>query len=112
MTSESFAFDANYKWNKDVDFGFQLSSPLRIRNGSLAVNFPSGRDNFSDTIYRDIYKASLKPEAREYKFSVYMNNDFSENLSFRSSFDVRVNPEHQKTRNDYRALFGLNWSFN
>ncbi len=112
LTSESFAFDANYKWNKDVDFGFQLSSPLRIRNGSLAVNFPSGRDNFSDTIYRDIYKASLKPEAREYKFSVYMNNDFSENLSFRSSFDVRVNPEHQKTRNDYRALFGLNWSFN
>jgi len=39
------------------------------------------------------------------------NKDISEDLSLRSEFDVRVNPEHQKADNDYRALFGMSYNF-
>lgn len=112
LVSESFAFDANYKLDKQTSFGFNLSSPLRVVNGRLSVNFPSGRDNYSETVYFNRYTAALKPEAREYKFALYANHDFSERLSLRSELDVRVNPDHQRQENDYRALFGLNWNFN
>ena len=111
LVSDSFAFDANYQWDKSFDLGLTLSSPLRINKGSLAVNFPRGRDNYSDTVYREQYKAGLKPERREYKFAVYANKDISDDLSLRSEFDVRVNPEHQKADNDYRALFGMSYNF-
>ncbi len=112
LQSESFAFDANYKYSKTTAFGFNVSSPLRVVSGSLKVNFPSGRDNYSDTVYFNRYKASLKPQAREYKFSLYASHDIGENLSLRSQADVRVNPEHQRQENDYRALFGMVWNFN
>ena len=112
LVSESFAFDANYKVSKQTEFGFNVSSPLRVVDGSLAVNLPSGRDNYSDTVYFNRYQAALKPEAREYKFAAYASHNFSENLSLRSELDVRVNPEHQRQANDYRALLGLNWTFN
>ena len=112
LVSDSFAFNANYKMDKKTNFGMLISSPLRVRNGSLKVNFPSGRDAYSDVVYRDVYKASLKPEAREYRVSAYLNKDFSDKLSLRSEMAVRFNPEHQKTGNDYRAMFGLNWTFN
>jgi hypothetical protein len=112
IVSESFAFDANYKWSKTTNFGLQVSSPLRVKKGTLSVNFPSGRDDYSETIYRDTYSASLKPDAREYKFAAYINKYISENISLRAETDVRVNPDHQRGENDYRALFGLNWNFN
>lgn len=112
LTSESFAFDANYKVSKQTEFGFGVSSPLRVVDGTLSVNFPQGRDNYSDEVYFNRYKAALKPEAREYKLTMYASHDFNESLSVRSEFDVRINPEHQKQANDYRALMGLNWNFN
>ena len=98
--------------NKNTNFGLLISSPLRIRNGSLKVNFPSGRDLYTDTVYRDVYKASLKPETREYRLSAYLNKEFSDKLSVRSEMGIRFNPEHQNTDNDYRAMLGLNWTFN
>lgn len=112
LVSESFAFDANYKVSKKTEIGFNLSSPLRVIDGTLSVNFPSGRDRYSDEVYFNRYQAGLKPEAREYKFAMYASHSFSDKLSMRSEFDVRVNPEHQRQANDYRALFGLNWNFN
>ena len=112
LTSESFAFDANYKVSKQTELGLGLSSPLRVVDGTLSVNFPNGRDNYSDEVYFNRYKAALKPEAREYKLTMYASHDFNESLSVRSEFDVRINPEHQKQANDYRALMGLNWNFN
>lgn len=112
LTSESFAFDANYKVSKQTELGFGVSSPLRVVDGTLSVNFPQGRDNYSDEVYFNRYKAALKPEAREYKLTMYASHDFNESLSVRSEFDVRINPEHQKQANDYRALMGLNWNFN
>lgn len=111
LISDSFAFDANYKWNKNTDFGFRLSSPLRVEHGKVFVDFASGRDDYSDEVYRSRYSADLKPNRREYKFAWYLNKDLSEDISFSSEFDVRVNPEHRDAANDYRALFGLTWNF-
>lgn len=112
LVSESFAFDANYKVSRQTNMGFNVSSPLRVVDGTLSVNFPNGRDNYSDTVYFNRYQAALKSEAREYKFAMYVSHSFSDKLSLRSEFDVRVNPEHQRQANDYRALLGLNWNFN
>lgn len=112
LVSESFAFDANYKVSKQTEIGFNVSSPLRVVDGTLSVNFPSGRDSYSDEVYFSRYQAALKPEAREYKFAMYASHSFSDKLSLRSELDVRVNPEHQRQANDYRALLGLNWNFN
>lgn len=112
LTSESFAFDANYKLDKQTSFGFKLTSPLRVVDGKLLVNFPSGRDNYSDTVYFNRYQAALKPEAREYKLALYAGHEFSERFSVRSEIGMRINPEHQRQANDYQALFGLNWCFN
>ena len=111
LISNSFAFDTNYKWNKTTNFGFRISSPLRIEHGKLRVDMASGRDYYSDTVYRNQYAASMKPDRREYKFAVYCNKNISDNLSISSEFDVRVNPEHRAASNDYRALFGLAWNF-
>ena len=112
LTSSSFAFDVNYRQDKITDYGLKLISPLRVEKGSLFVDFPSGRDNYSDEVYRQAYRAGLKPERREFRLMGYYNKDLSENISLRTEAGVRFNPEHQSGRNDYRALFGLSWNFN
>ena len=111
LFSDSFAFEANYKYNKTTDFGFRLSSPLKIERGKLYVDFPAGRDYYSDEVYRDRYAADLKSKKREYKLAWYLNKELTENISISNEFDVRFNPEHRSARNDYRALFGLAWNF-
>jgi hypothetical protein len=111
LVSNCFAVDGDYKWNKSTDFGFRISSPLRIEQGKLYVDMASGRDYYSDEVYRKQYAASMKPAKHEYNFALYGNKAVSENLSISGEFDVRVNPEHRKASNDYRALFGLAWNF-
>lgn len=112
LESDSFSFDTNYRYTNDIDFGLRLSSPLRIEKGNMIVNFPSGRDSFSDTVYREQYTAHLRPVKREYKLAIYANNKVSEKLSWRSELATRIHPEHKDTKNDYRALFGLSYAFN
>lgn len=111
LVSSSFAFDANYKWNKATDFGFRISSPLRVEHGKLRVNIASGRDYYSDEVYRNQYTASMRPQKREYKFALYANKDVTEKLSLSGELNMRIHPEHRTARNDYRALFGLAWNF-
>ena len=111
LVSNSFAFDANYRLNKSIDFGMRLSSPLALQRGKVHVNMAAGRDNFSNRVYRNVYTASLKPQKREYKLAWYLNKEVSDNLSFSTELDVRVHPENTNNSNDYRALFGLSWTF-
>ncbi|MBR1825513.1 MAG: S8 family serine peptidase [Alphaproteobacteria bacterium] len=111
LQSSSFAIDANYKWNKTTDFGLRLSSPLRVEHGKLRIDMASGRDYYSDEVYRNRYTAGMKSKKREYKLSLYGNKGVTENLSLSSELGVRFNPEHRAAANDYRALFGLAWNF-
>ena len=111
LISDSFAFDANYKYDKTTDFGFRLSSPLRVEHGKLYVDFAAGRDYYSDEVYRNRYASDLKAEKREYKLALYLNKELADNLSVNSEINVRFNPEHRADSNDYRALFGLSWNF-
>ncbi|MBR3676908.1 MAG: hypothetical protein IKN71_07225, partial [Alphaproteobacteria bacterium] len=66
---------------------------------------------YSDEVYRNRYKASMKPSKREYKLALYGNKELSEAVSIGSEIAMRINPEHRKAGNDYRALFGLAWEF-
>ncbi|MBR2136385.1 MAG: S8 family serine peptidase, partial [Alphaproteobacteria bacterium] len=112
LVSESFAADMNYQWDKTLNFGMQISSPLRIRKGELSVDFPQGRDSYSEEVYRARYQARLKPDSREYKFNFYADKEISPRLSWRAETGVRIHPEHQRGKNDYRMIVGLNWTFN
>ena len=105
LVSSGFAADLNYKVDAVTNMGFRLSSPLRIEKGSIAVDFANGRAIEDDTVYREQYRASLKPNKREYKFAFYADKDLGTELG------VRFNPEHSDASNDYRALFGLSWNF-
>lgn len=111
FVSNSFALETNYRLSKNTDIGMRFSSPLTVEHGKVKVNMASGRDNYSNKIYRNRYKASLRPQKREYKIGLYLNNDISDHLSFSTEFDVRIHPENTDSSNDYRALFGLSWNF-
>ena len=111
LVSSGYAAQLNYAHNDSFNMGFRVSSPLRIEHGNLSVDFASGRDIETDTVYRNQYNASLKPQRREYKFAVYADKQVNDNIALASEFDVRVNPEHRNQSNDYRAIFGLSWMF-
>ena len=111
LVSSGYAAELNYAHDQSLNLGFRVSSPLRIESGKVSVDFASGRDIETDTVYRNRYSAGLKPQRREYKFAVYADKEVNDNVSFSSEFDVRVNPQHTNDNNDYRALFGLNWIF-
>ena len=112
IESSSFAIEADYQTDKQTHAGLRFSSPLRVENGRLKINFPSGRDNYSDTVYHQTYAAGLKPKKREYKLATYFNREISDKISLRSEAGIRFNPEHQNAANDYRVLIGLSWTFN
>ena len=112
LESSSFALEADYQSNKTTHLGLRFSSPLYVEKGRLKVDVAGGRDNYSDTIYRQTYSASLKPQKREYKLAAYWHREFTEDLSLRTETGVRFHPEHQTGKNDYRMLVGLSWNFN
>lgn len=113
LVSDSFALDGHYRYNKTDVIGMQISSPLRIYKGKASFDLPVGRDNYSDEVYRERFSAGLKPDAREYKFSLYHDREINEDMDFKAQFDMRLNPDHQKdAETDYRVMFGFNWTFN
>ena len=111
VVSDSFAFDAKYQTNASDVLGFQFSSPLRIKQGYASFNLPVARDLYSDTIYYDKTKVSLKPEARELDFAMYYLTG-SADLDWRVELMMRLHPDHNAdSAPDYRALFGLSWRY-
>ena len=111
LVSSGYSASLNYAYDKSLNMGLRVSSPLRIEKGSVSVDFANGRDVDSDRVYRNRYRAPLKPQHREYKFAIYADKDVSENLSLSSEIDMRIHPEHSSDDTDYRALFGLSWNF-
>jgi len=112
LMSDSFALDGHYNINKTDVVGLQISSPLRIYNGHADFDIATGRDNYSNEVYREKIRANLKPSSREYKFALYHNREITDSVLFKSEFAVRLHPEHQKdAETDYRAMFGLSWAF-
>ena len=112
LLSNSFAFDGHYNFNQTDLVGFQISSPLRIYAGTAFFDIATGRDNYSDAIYREIVRASLKPSSREYKFAFYHNQQLRKSIVFKSELAMRLNPDHQADApTDYRAMLGLSWDF-
>ncbi len=113
LYSDGFAFDAYYKLSPDNYLGLSLVSPLRINKGNAYFDLPTGRDYYSDTVYRKTYKATLKPSARELDYSLYYGKKINPLMSFKMQGGVRVHPDHQKDAdNDYQLLFGFDWKFN
>ena len=112
MTSDSFAVTASYQPDDNTVFGLQVSSPLRVRSGSMNVTLPTGRHPTEDIFYYDTYRASMKPDAREIDMSLYYHGDVNEELHLQSEFGVRLNPDHQADAEpDYRGMVGIKWNY-
>lgn len=112
MTSDSFAVTASYTPTEDHLFGLQVSSPLRVRKGSLNVTLPVGRHPTEDIYYYNTYKADMKPKARELDLSMYYQGNVNEEVSVQSEMGVRLNPDHQAdAAPDYRGMVGLKWNY-
>ena len=113
LYSDGFSFDAHYKLNNTDYVGLMLTSPLRIKKGTASFDMPMGRDYYSDTVYREIYKASLKPTAREYDWALYYAKELNPDIHFKAQTGVRINPDHQSDLDpDYQMLLGFDWKFN
>ena len=111
LISDGFALDARYQLDKNKMFGLQFSSPLRIRKGMATLNIPVARDLYSDTVYYDTVRVSLKPSAREYDIGLYYTQE-TENYDWRGELMTRFNPDHiSGIKPDYRALFGLSLKY-
>ena len=112
LLSNSFALDGHYNINKTDVIGLQISSPLRIYAGYAFFDLATGRDNLSDTVYRQIISSPLKPSSREYKFALYHNQQIKKSILFKSELAMRLHPDHQKdAETDYRAMFSFAWEF-
>ena len=112
LTADGFAAVAQYDLGSDNMLGLSVSSPLRVRSGKVAFDLPVGRSATDDTIYRETFTGSMKPEARELDFALFYKDALSEALTIQSELGVRLNPDHQKDASpDYRALFGLKWDY-
>lgn len=110
LYSDGFSLDARYNLNTKDFMGVQLVSPLRIRKGHAMFDLPMGRDYYTDTVYREKFKASLKPDAREYDISIYYAKELKPKMHLKAQTGIRLNPDHQKdAKPDYQTLMGLDW---
>ncbi|MBE6455953.1 MAG: hypothetical protein E7014_05880 [Alphaproteobacteria bacterium] len=113
LISEGLSFDARYLLDDKNYMGLLLSSPLRIRDGYANMMLPSGRDYYSDTMYQNHTKLSMKQQAREWDIGVYGMYQLLPNVRAKTQGMIRFNPEHQKNvKPDYQVLFGLDWKWN
>ena len=112
LTSDSFAVTASYQPTEDHLFGLQVSSPLRVRKGTMNVTLPVGRHPIEDIYYYDTYKADMKPKARELDLSMYYQGNVTDEVSLQSEMGVRLNPDHQAdAAPDYRGMVGVKWNY-
>ena len=113
LHSEGFSIDAYYQLSDSDYLGLSLTSPLRIKKGYAIFDLPTGRDYYSDTVYRESYVSELKPDARELDYALYYGKQINSQMQFKTQGGVRVHPNHQKDAdNDYQLLFGFDWKFN
>lgn len=113
LHSDGFFVDAYYQLSDHDYLGLSLTSPLRINKGYAVFDLPTGRDYYSDTVYRKSYLSELKPDARELDYALYYGKKINSQMQFKTQGGVRVHPNHQKDAdNDYQLLFGFDWKFN
>ncbi len=113
LHSDGFFVNAYYQLSDSDYLGLSLTSPLRIKKGYAVFDLPTGRDYYSDTIYRERYVSELKPDARELDYALYYGKKINSQMQFKTQGGVRVHPNHQKdANNDYQFLFGFDWKFN
>ena len=112
LASDSFALTASYEPTENQLFGFQISSPLRIRKGAMNVSLPVGRHATEDIYYYQDYSVNMKPKARELDLSMYYQGNVSDEVSLQGELGVRLNPDHQAdVAPDYRGMVGVKWKY-
>lgn len=111
IQSESFTLNASYTKGKHR-FGFDAHAPMKIVKGKASLHLPIGRHPTQDIVYYHDASVSMKPEAREWIFSLFYQGNVSKDLEMQTKLGVRLNPEHQKNvKPDYFGLVNLNMNY-
>jgi hypothetical protein len=111
LETESFMLAGEYKTGKNSKVGLSFVSPLSVVKGQAKFRYATGRDNYSDTVYMNELKTSLKPEAKEYDFGLYYQGQAAENLSLGGKVETRLNADGEKGVTDYMGILGAQYRF-
>jgi hypothetical protein len=111
LETESFMLAGEYKTGKNSKVGLSFASPLSVVKGQAKFRYATGRDNYSDTVYMNELKTSLKPEAKEYDFGLYYQGQAAENLSLGGKVETRLNADGEKGVTDYMGILGAQYRF-
>ena len=112
MMSDGFALTAEYTPSDNAIWGFQLSSPLRVRSGTLNVSLPVGRHPTEDIFYYNSYGVDMSPTARELDFSLYLKEQVRPDVSWQTELGTRLHPDHRSdAAPDYRAFTSVRWAY-
>lgn len=106
ITSNAFSLGvvSNNLWYKSDKLGFVLSQPLRVVNGSASLRLPESRD-FSGNVFYENYNVSLNPTGTETRSEMFYSTFLKDNISLKSSFTYRNQPNHIKDANDEAIIF-------
>ena len=112
MISDGFALTAEYNHSDNSTLGFQLSSPLRVKSGTLNVSLPVGRHPTEDIFYYNTYGVDMSPSARELDFSLYLKEQIRPDVLWQTELGTRLHPDHRSDAEpDYRAFMSLQWAY-
>ena len=112
MMSDGFALTAEYNHSDNSTLGFQLSSPLRVKSGTLNVSLPVGRHPTEDIFYYDTYGVDMSPTARELDFSLYLKEQLRPDVLWQTELGTRLHPDHRSdAAPDYRAFMSVQWAY-
>lgn len=112
MMSDGFALTAEYNHSDNSALGFQVSSPLRVRSGTMHVSLPVGRHPTEDIFYYKSYGVDMSPSARELDLSLYLKEQISSDVLWQTELGTRLHPDHRAdAAPDYRAFMSLQWKY-
>jgi hypothetical protein len=111
IETESFGFSGEYQATKETMLGMSFGSPLSVIKGVGRFRYATGRDAYSDTVYFDESRTSLKASAREYDLSLYGQTERFENLSLTAKAEIRLNADFEPEQTDYLGLVGVQYRF-
>jgi len=96
-TLHSTAFSLSARWQTKMPghfLSFGISQPLRIENGHVMVNAPTGRNLSTEAFSFSQAALPLSPSGREFDIEIGHLFQGQNGLSLATNFAYRINPDH------------------
>lgn len=113
IRSDTFTFGLTYNNIKNKkEFGFQISQPLRISDGSITLRLPQGRDNEKNEAIFNTYNINLKPSGREIDVEAYYKANLTKTIESKAGLLYIKDKNHSSdAKPEVITLLNLKKSF-